>query len=282
MRADDGRTLDSSIREAIVRTGKIEVLDHQRMKGILTGQNFSPAMCDTTQGIVNVGKMLDVNRVLCGQASKSGDVWILSLYLVDVSTAKLVGTRTVPCEGSMENLLAVSPKVAMQLLGVSEAAADLQMASLSLQAKIPWETYSSKAGHYTIQMPGDAREQPRYQPNEPLSVTCKVSPKELYFVRCYAVSAEGVAKIGATKFFKRLRDDILARDSTFRLRSEREIAIDGHPGLEFIVDDPKNNAAILFNVYVAGNRLYQLMVGVPRGSENSISVLGFFCSFRFL
>ncbi|MBI5818981.1 MAG: hypothetical protein HZA88_08325 [Verrucomicrobia bacterium] len=282
MQADDGKTLGSFIRDAIVQTGKIEVLDRQRMKDILAEQNFSQAMCDNAQGLVKAGKMLDVNRVLGGQVSKFGNVWTVSLHLVDVSTARLLGSRAVPYEGRMEDLLTVGPMVALQLLGLSDAAIGQQVTALASQTGIQWKPYRSEAEGYTIQMPGDPKEQPRLKPDDSHTVKCNVSPHEIYYVNSYGISAEGVARIGVAKFFRTIRDSVLAGNTSYSLRSEKEITLDGHPGLEFIVNDPQNNSVILVNVYVVGNRLYQLMAGVPRGSENSTSVLKFFYTFRLI
>lgn len=282
MQADDGKTLGSFIRDAIVQTGKIEVLDRQRMKDVLAEQNFSQAMCDNAQGLVKVGKMLDVNRVLGGQVSKFGNVWTVSLHLVDVSTAKLLGSRAVPYEGRMEDLLTVGPMVALQLLGLSDAAIGQQVTALASQAGIQWKPYRSEAEGYTIQMPGDPKEQPRPKPDDPHFVMCNISPREVYGVACYKTSAEGVARVGVVKFLRIIRDGVLAGTSSLSLRSEKEITLDGHPGLEFIADNSADNSVHLINVYVVGNRFYQLMAFVSRGSENSTSVLKFFYTFRLI
>jgi TolB-like protein len=283
MQPDDGKTLGSFIRDAIVRTGKIEVMDRQRMKDILAEQNFSQAMCDNAQGLVKVGKMLDVNRVLGGQVSKFGNVWTVSLNLVDVSTAKLLGSRAVPYEGRMEDLLTVGPMVALQLLGLSDAVIGQQVAALGSDSKVQWHAYRSEVAGYSIQMPGEPKEQPRRKASDSYSVMCQVGSSEIYSVACHERDdfAAVAAKVGADKMLRTIRNGVMDGPK-LTLRSEKDLALDGHPGLECIADNVQDNSVTLWNAYIVGNRLYQLVVNVPRGSENSTTVLKFFYSFRLL
>lgn len=284
MQPEDGRTLSSFIRDAIVRTEKIEVMDRQRMKDILAEQNFSQAMCDNTQGLVKAGKMLDVNRVLGGQVSKFGSVWTVSLHLVDVSTAKLVASRAVSYEGRMEDLLTVGPMAALQLLGLSDATIGQRITASASDAAVKWHPYRSEAAGFSIQMPGKPTEQPRAKPDDPCFVICEIGDDESYAVACHGGSgfAAGVAKVGASKALKVVRDSALRDAPGLVVRSEKEITLDGHPGLEVVADNPQKNSVTFYNIYIVGDRLYQLVVGVPRGAEHSTTVLKFFYSFRLL
>lgn len=72
-----------------------------------------------------------------------------------------------------------------------------------------------------------------------------------------------------------------------RLVSEKEIALDGHSGRDARIEIPKSDelpegGSIRFQIFLVGNRLYQLAIFAKNDDAFSDSVATFFTSFRLL
>jgi hypothetical protein len=74
------------------------------------------------------------------------------------------------------------------------------------------------------------------------------------------------------------RQDLLAA-SQGQIKSERQIALDGYPGLELELLPPKG-AIIKARIYAKKNQIYQASVHIPKIRLASADVQKFFESFR--
>ena len=66
--------------------------------------------------------------------------------------------------------------------------------------------------------------------------------------------------------------------------SKAEIALDGSPGRECTISLVQNGQDMVLRarIFLVGNRLYQIMVIVPKGEENSQEIDSFLQSFQLL
>lgn len=117
---EEGKLLTVFIRDAIVNSGKFEVMDRQRVLDVLKEQNFSAAFTDETTRLVKMGKLLDANRIVGGRVGRFGRNWSLVLSLVDVNLGTLISSYAVPDAGSKENLLNSAPRAGLALVAVAE------------------------------------------------------------------------------------------------------------------------------------------------------------------
>jgi len=121
--AEDGKTLADFMRNAIVNSGRFEVLERQNIKRVFEEQHFSQAFADTGQSLVQAGKLLDANRVLGGRLARFSTIWTLTLTLVDVNTGKVIGSLAVTHDGEMKGLLESAQRAAMELVSKDPVAA---------------------------------------------------------------------------------------------------------------------------------------------------------------
>lgn len=72
--------------------------------------------------------------------------------------------------------------------------------------------------------------------------------------------------------------DQFVKNLNAKLLTSRHLKIDGYSALEFTADTPER----IFNsrVYMVGRRPYQIVIGSPRGVDDSINVNRFFNSFK--
>ncbi|MBI5396191.1 MAG: hypothetical protein HZA91_12920 [Verrucomicrobia bacterium] len=117
---EEGKMLTVFIRDAIVNSGRFEVMDRQRVADILKEQNFSAAFSDETTQLVKVGKLLDANRIVGGRVGRFGKNWSLVLSLVDVNLGTLISSYALPNAESKENLLKSAPRAGLELVDVAE------------------------------------------------------------------------------------------------------------------------------------------------------------------
>jgi hypothetical protein len=69
-----------------------------------------------------------------------------------------------------------------------------------------------------------------------------------------------------------------------QLVSDTEISLDGYPGREFSASVTQNGQDFVLRqrVFLVGNRLYQMVVIVPKGTESSTEVEDFLHSFQLI
>jgi hypothetical protein len=77
------------------------------------------------------------------------------------------------------------------------------------------------------------------------------------------------------------RDGAVA-NANGQLVSDVEVTLNGYPGREFSAAVTQNGQEFVLRqrVYMVGNRLYQVLVLVPKGEEDSPEVEAFFQSFQ--
>ena len=82
-------------RNIVLDTGRFIVVDRQNMVDILGEEDFSASVrCDDTRCLVNYGRRLRAQKLLSGRVGRIGDSVVLSLELVDVSTAAVQAVET--------------------------------------------------------------------------------------------------------------------------------------------------------------------------------------------
>lgn len=79
-------------RNAIVNTGKYDVLDRENMDSILEEQEFQASGCTESECAVRIGQMLNMQYMFFGSLMKLGKSYIVSVGFVDVETSKIVKT----------------------------------------------------------------------------------------------------------------------------------------------------------------------------------------------
>ena len=72
--------------------------------------------------------------------------------------------------------------------------------------------------------------------------------------------------------------DLFVRGVKARLLTSRALTIDGYPVLEFTAENPQK--FFTSRVYMVGRRPYQIVIGSPKGEDDSVNISRFLNSFK--
>ena len=73
-------TLTNRLRSMLVQTNTFIVLERGKMEGILQEQGFQQTGCTSTECVVEMGKLLNVQKIISGSIGKVGKI-----YTIDIS-----------------------------------------------------------------------------------------------------------------------------------------------------------------------------------------------------
>jgi TolB-like protein len=113
--------LTASLRNSLVKTGHFQVVREDYMKSVFTQQNFLKSeQCDKTGCLVEMGKLLGVEKVVGGTIGKSGNMVNISLWLVNVATGELEWEFQEKLEGGLDDLPPIINSFANKLPSLKE------------------------------------------------------------------------------------------------------------------------------------------------------------------
>ena len=129
-----------------------------------------------------------------------------------------------------------------------------------------WTRYSPEGGNFSVLMPG----------NPKVEVENKIGPFGAYTSNLFSETKAGTFYlIGWTDYPTNVTLDVqgeinATRDNFIksvngRLIAEKEISLDGHPGLEFTAE-MNSKFFVTSRIYVVGNRPYQILAVTPKYS----------------
>ena len=115
---DEAATLTERFRSALVSTDKYIIVERQKINLVLDelGLQMTGVMSD--QSLSEAGKLLGVQRIVMGTIGKIEDTYTVDLRVVDVETARLLGSVSRNTSGTKENLLTLLERIAMGLAGI--------------------------------------------------------------------------------------------------------------------------------------------------------------------
>ena len=103
----EAQAITDRLREELVRSGKMVMVDRSKMSEILNAQADQQAACSggPSNCAVKIGKILGVRMMISGKVIKFGqDAWQVSATMVDVETAQTVKAETVRYRGDVISL----------------------------------------------------------------------------------------------------------------------------------------------------------------------------------
>jgi len=102
----------------LVNTEVFDVLEREKMDMILKEQDFTMTdNCNSSECAVQVGQLLGVEYMIAGKIGKFGSVYTLDIRMIDVSTGKILGTKSENYEGRKEGLLDMIEGMAYTISG---------------------------------------------------------------------------------------------------------------------------------------------------------------------
>ena len=98
-------TLSNRLNSMLVKTDAFIVLERGKMDEILKEQGFQQLGCTTTECAVEVGKLLNVQKIINGFIGKIGNTYTIDIALIDVQTAQIEKSFVQDYKGEIDGLL---------------------------------------------------------------------------------------------------------------------------------------------------------------------------------
>jgi TolB-like protein len=113
----DCRALTDRLRAELFNTKYFKVIEREMMEEIIKEQGFQQSGCSSDECMVEVGKLIGVEKIVGGSISKVGSTYSVSSKIVSVETGKILKGATYDYKGEIDELLTTGMKmVAYELL----------------------------------------------------------------------------------------------------------------------------------------------------------------------
>lgn len=98
--------ISDRVRSELINTNKYRVMERGEMDMILQEQGFQESgMCTDASCLVEVGQMLAVEQIISGSIGLIGDMYTITLKVVNVESGEIEATGTVDYHGKITGLL---------------------------------------------------------------------------------------------------------------------------------------------------------------------------------
>lgn len=111
-------TLGNRLRSMLVKTNAFIVLERGQMDDILGEQGFQQTGCTTTECAVEMGRLLNVQKMISGTIGKLGKTYTIDLSLIDVQTAQIEKSFFRDFKGEIDGLLDMMQAIANQIAAI--------------------------------------------------------------------------------------------------------------------------------------------------------------------
>ena len=142
-----------------------------------------------------------------------------------------------------------------------------------------WTKFTSEEGRFSVLMPGTPEDKVETTPSDHGPYTTHLlilrQPRNVFLI--------GWVDYDPSFNFNRQTELEMNRDNfvkgvNARLIETRATRIDGYPALEFTAENA--NRIFRSRVYMVGRRPYQLVIGSPKGIDDTVNINRFFNSFK--
>lgn len=116
--ANETVLLTDRLLSEIGKVGTYDIVERARRDEVLREQGFTlSGACDETSCLVEVGQYLAAQKMVGGSIGKFGEVWVINLRLVDVTSGKVEKTVDRDFTGAQGSLLLLMKEAAGELMG---------------------------------------------------------------------------------------------------------------------------------------------------------------------
>jgi len=115
----DADVITDAIGTQLQQSGMVRVMERAQMDQILKEQGFQQSgACDGPDCVLQVGKMLSVDRILVGSVGLVGRTYTLNLRLVGVGTGEVIHSSMKSFAGTIDDVLTkLVPETVADLVG---------------------------------------------------------------------------------------------------------------------------------------------------------------------
>ena len=101
----DCKALTNRLAIELFNTKYFKVIEREMMEEIIKEQGFQQSGCSTDECMVEVGKLIGVEKIVGGSISKVGRTYSVSSRIVSVETGKILKGATYDYKGEIDELL---------------------------------------------------------------------------------------------------------------------------------------------------------------------------------
>ncbi len=116
---EDILTLTNRFRSLLSQTQVFDMIERDKMKDILKEQDWiMTENCNDAECAVQVGQLLGAEIMFAGDIGKMGQIYTIDIRMLDVSTSRILLTKTEDFKGELEGLLSVMKLIANDFAGI--------------------------------------------------------------------------------------------------------------------------------------------------------------------
>jgi len=135
----EARALTDRLVLELFKTGEFTVLEREMLDKIIDEQKFQLSGCTSTECLIEIGRLANVQEIIAGSVSHVGSTYSISARLISIETGKIIRIASHDQRGEIDDLLTSGMKnIAIQLsLGTVDNTAESykQNASKDLASK---------------------------------------------------------------------------------------------------------------------------------------------------
>lgn len=116
---DYAAIISDQIRTELLKDSTIHLMERSQMDQILKEQAFSQSgACDASECAVQIGKLLSVDELVVGSIGKIGDMYTITMRLLDVESGEIIRSKSENYSGRIEDFVTTTiPSVTASLIG---------------------------------------------------------------------------------------------------------------------------------------------------------------------
>ena len=99
------RALTDRLRVELFKTKYFKVIEREMMEEVLKEQGFQQSGCSTDECMVQIGRLIGVQKIIGGSISKVGNIYSVSSRIVNVETGEIEKTEVYDHIGDIGQLL---------------------------------------------------------------------------------------------------------------------------------------------------------------------------------
>ncbi|UCD37283.1 MAG: PEGA domain-containing protein, partial [Fidelibacterota bacterium] len=112
----EATSLTDRLRNALVRTGGVTIVERGQMEQVLSEQDFQLTGCTSDECAVEVGQLLGVTTMVAGSIGKVGATYSVDIRTIDVQSGRITHSLWRDYRGEIDGLLGLMPDIAGELV----------------------------------------------------------------------------------------------------------------------------------------------------------------------
>ena len=132
----EASTLTDRFRDELFKVESYSVLERALMENILTEQGFQQSGCGSNECVVDAGNMLGVQQIVGGSVGKVGNVFSVSVRIIDVESGRVLNIANYDHVGELGYLLTYGMKVlANDISGLEPPLEEKEKETLTIESE---------------------------------------------------------------------------------------------------------------------------------------------------